>query len=32
MSTDYRGDSSTTTMSGGGIPTMTTESVRIGDC
>lgn len=32
MSTDYRGDSSTTTMSGGGLRTMTTESVRIGDC
>lgn len=32
MSSEYRGDSSTTTISGGGLPTMTTESVRVGDC
>ncbi len=32
MSSEYRGDSSTTTISGGGMPTLTTKSVRIGDC
>ena len=32
MSSEYRGDSSTTTISGGGMPTMTTQSLRIGDC
>ncbi len=32
MSSDYRGDSSTTTISGGGMPTLTTKSVRVGDC
>jgi len=32
MSSDYLGDSSTTTITGGGMPAMTTRSVRVGDC
>lgn len=32
VSTDYRGDSSTTTMTSGAMGTMTTEGVRKGDC
>jgi len=32
VSTDYRGNSSTTTMTSGAMGTMTTEGVRKGDC
>lgn len=32
MTTDYRGDSLTTTITGGGMPPLKTESVRVGDC